>query len=170
MAEAARLFGDLTQVRMVLPTAGLAELANTLLGSSDALRVQVGGLPESLACADIAVAATGTVTLECAYFGVPTVAMYKTSWSTYQIGKRLITVKYLSMPNLLANEAVFPEFIQGQATARAIAETVGDLLRSPEKQAAIKNKLQEVVRQLGEPGAAQRAAGAILSVLNTGAL
>ena len=167
MAEAAKLLAGLTEVRMILPNAGLAELANTLLGSTGSLRVQVAGLPDTLACADIAVAATGTVTLECAYFGVPTVAMYKTSWSTYQIGKRLITVKYLSMPNLLANEAVFPEFIQGQATPRAIAQAVADLLRSPEQQAGIKNKLKDVVRQLGEPGAARRAARAVVSLLNT---
>ena len=169
MAEAARLLASPTEVRMILPNAGLAELANTLLGRVDGLHVQVGGLPEALACADTAVAATGTVTLECAYFGVPTVAMYKTSWSTYQIGKRLITVNYLSMPNLLANEAVFPEFIQGQATARAIAQAVDDLLRSHEKRAAIKSKLLDVVRQLGEPGAARRAARAIVSLLNSGA-
>ena len=50
--------------------------------------------------------------MECAYFGVPTVVIYKTSWSTYALGRRFIKVKYLAMPNLLAEEEVFPEFIR----------------------------------------------------------
>ena len=54
------------------------------------LEVQTGGLPEALAEADVAIASTGTVTTECAYFGVPTVALYKTSWSTWQIARRIV--------------------------------------------------------------------------------
>ena len=68
--------------------------------------------------ADVAIASTGTVTMECAFFAVPTVTLYKTSWSTYQIGKRIVTVKWLTMPNLLANQEIFPEFVQNAATPR----------------------------------------------------
>ena len=56
------------------------------------------------------------MTMECAFFGVPTVTLYKTSWLTYQIAKRIVTVKSLTMPNLLAGETVYPEFIQDDAT------------------------------------------------------
>ncbi len=164
MVEAARLLGSPADVRMVLPDASLAELATSLFAPGQ-ISLQVGGLPELLASAELAIAATGTVTLECAYFGVPTVAMYKTSWSTYQIGKRLITVNYLSMPNLLANEPVFPEFVQYQAKPRAIAEAANRLLRSPDQREAIREKLRRIVAQLGEPGAPQRAAEAVLRLL-----
>jgi lipid-A-disaccharide synthase len=59
---------------------------------------------EALLDTDVAIASTGTVTMECAYFGVPTVALYKTSWINYQIARRISLVRYLAMPNLLADE------------------------------------------------------------------
>ena len=95
------------------------------------MTIQIGRLSEALADADVAIASTGTVTLECAWFAVPTVALYKTSWSTYQIGKRIIQVPHLAMPNLLAGKAVMPEFIQEAATADALAEAALTLLTQP---------------------------------------
>ncbi|MCX6893951.1 MAG: hypothetical protein NTZ16_00235 [Verrucomicrobia bacterium] len=150
--------------RMVLPDAALAELAKQLGAPAD-LEIQIGDLPAALACADVAIASTGTVTMECAFFGVPTVALYKTSWLTYQIGKRIVTVKHLAMPNLLAGEEIFPEFIQDAATPQAIANTAFDLLCDEMKRGQIKAKLAEVVAGLGGLGANQRAAEAILGLL-----
>ncbi|HTH47609.1 MAG TPA: lipid-A-disaccharide synthase, partial [Candidatus Limnocylindria bacterium] len=86
-------------LRMVVPSESLLEQARPLLVALPRLRVQVGGLSEALAKATVALASTGTVTLECAWFGVPTVALYKTSPLTYAIGKRIVTVKFLAMPN-----------------------------------------------------------------------
>jgi lipid-A-disaccharide synthase len=147
--------------RMVLPNETLAGQAKTF-GLPAELEVQVGNLPEALMQAQVAIASTGTVTLECAFFGVPTVALYRTSWSTYQIGKRIVKVKFLAMPNLLASEEVFPEFIQDAATPENIARATFELLNSPERQATIKRKLEEIVGTLGGPGASHRAARAIL--------
>jgi lipid-A-disaccharide synthase len=128
------------------------------------LLIQKGGLAEALAEATIAIASTGTVTMECAYFGVPTVTLYKTSWSTYEIGKRIIKVKWLTMPNLLANEDVFPEFIQDAATPKNISEAALKLLRDRPRRDQIKIRLGEIVTSLGGPGASRRAAEAVLSV------
>jgi lipid-A-disaccharide synthase len=128
------------------------------------LELQVGHLSEALQQTGVAIASTGTVTMECAYFGVPTVALYKTSWSTYQIGKRIVQVKFLAMPNLLANERVFPELIQNEATAENIAREALDLLNDSPRREAIRTKLREIVKSLGGPGAAQRAAQAILNL------
>ena len=152
------------RVRMVLPNENLALQAKAL-GLPVDLEVQVGGLPESLAEADVAIASTGTVTTECAYFGVPTVALYKTSWSTYQIARRIVKVKYLAMPNLLANEEVFPEFIQGAASPENIARATLELLRDEGRRARVKSKLVEVVASLGGPGAMRRAARVIVETL-----
>jgi lipid-A-disaccharide synthase len=129
------------------------------------LKVQLGGISEALQRATIAIASTGTVTMECAFFGVPTIALYKTSWSTYQIGKRIIQVKYLAMPNLLANEAIFPELIQQDATAENIARAALDLLSDAPRREAIRTKLTKVVASLGGPGASQRAAQAIARLI-----
>jgi len=145
----------------VLPNEPLAQLARG--GSPPAgLEIQVGNLANALAQSAIAIASTGTVTMECAFFGVPTIALYKTSWSTYQIGKRIIQVKYLAMPNLLANEAIFPELIQHDATAENIARATLDLLNDPQRREAIRAKLTKVVESLGGPGASQRTAQAIV--------
>ncbi len=150
--------------RMVLPNETLLAQARTLRAPAN-LALQVGGLPEALAGADLAIASTGTVTMECAYFGVPTVALYKTSWSTYQIGKRLVKVRHLAMPNLLANEEVFPEFIQDAATAANIAQTARGLLQDEGRRAKIHTRLAEIIAGLGGPGAPRRAARAICGLL-----
>ena len=153
------------RARMVLPHEGLVQQAKAV-GLPATLEVRAGGLPESLAETDVAIASTGTVTTECAYFGVPTVALYKTSWSTYQIGRQIVRVKYLAMPNLLANEEVFPEFIQGAANPDNITRAALDLLRDASRRAKVKARLAEVVATLGGPGATRRAAKAILELLS----
>jgi lipid-A-disaccharide synthase len=152
--------------RMVLPNETLAQQAKKILHLPTILHVQVGCLPQALASADVAIASTGTVTTECAYFGVPTVALYKTSWTTYQVGRRIVKVKYLAMPNLLANEEIFPEFIQGAATADSITRAALELLRDPARRARVKARLAEIVSSLGAPGAARRAAKAVLQTLS----
>jgi lipid-A-disaccharide synthase len=150
--------------RMVLPDEKLAAKARAAIGSRP-IELQCGGLPEALRRSTIAIASTGTVTMECAYFGVPTVALYKTSWSTYQIGKRLIQVKYLAMPNLLAGEEIFPEFIQQAATPENLANAALGLLRDEARRNHIKARLEQIIKSLGEPGASRRAAKAIAALL-----
>jgi lipid-A-disaccharide synthase len=153
------------RARMVLPNEGLVPQARASeLPAS--LAVQVGGLPEAMAEADVAIASTGTVTIECAYFGLPTVALYKTSWSTWQIAKRIVKVKYAAMPNLLANEELFPEFIQAAATPDNIARAALELLCDEGRRAKVKARLAEVIAALGGPGATRRAAQAIVTTLN----
>ncbi len=155
------------RARMVLPNANLLKQAKAL-GLPAGLEAQIGGLPEALAVTDVAIASTGTVTTECAYFGVPTVALYKISWSTWQIAKRIVKVKYAAMPNLLANEEVFPEFIQSAATSDNITRATVDLLRDAPRRAKVKARLAEIIASLGDPGAPRRAAKAIISRLKAG--
>ena len=149
------------KAKMVLPNQGLKELADKLSVLPANFEIQIGDLPQALAQADVAIASTGTVTVECAFFGVPTVTLYKTSWLTYQIARRIVTVKSLTMPNLLAGEEVFPEFVQGAATARNIAGAALELLQNEPRRTRIKTRLSIVVASLGGPGANERAARAI---------
>ena len=97
----------MARAKMVLPNPALKKLADKLSTLPPNVEIQVGNLPQALAETDIAIASTGTVTMECAFFGVPTVTLYKTSWLTYQIGRRIVTVKSLTMPNLLAKRGSF---------------------------------------------------------------
>ena len=152
--------------RVVFPDETLAAKARAAGLPAD-VQIQIGRLHEALREADVALASTGTVTMECAYFGVPTVALYKTSWTTYHIAKQLVTVKYLTMPNLLANEEVFPEFIQGAATAENLARAALELLSDENRRKHIREKLSEIASSLGGPGASRRAAQAIIRCLNS---
>ena len=153
-----------TGARIVLPDEVLAAQAKTL-GLPANVEIQIGDLSGALAGADLAVASTGTVTMECAFFGVPAVTLYKTSWATYELGKRIVTVKSLTMPNLLAGEEVFPEFIQNDATPENIARAALELLQNESRRQSIKGKLAKIVATLGGPGASQRAARAIRSLI-----
>jgi len=102
--------------------------------------------------------------VECAFFGVPTVTLYKTSWLTYQIARRIVTVTSLTMPNLLAGEPVYPEFIQHEATPENLSRAALELLQDQAHRARIKAQLARIIASLGEPGAAGRAAAAVLSL------
>jgi lipid-A-disaccharide synthase len=154
------------KAKMVLPDVALKQLADRLTVLPSDTEIQIGNLPQALAEADVAIASTGTVTMECAFFGVPAVTLYKTSWSTYQIGKRIVKVKWLTMPNILADEEVFPEFVQGAATPGHIAGAALELLQNEPRRIQIKKRLAEVVSSLGGPGATARAATAILSLFS----
>jgi lipid-A-disaccharide synthase len=66
------------------------------------------------------------------------------------------------MPNILANEPLFPEFIQGEATSANLAGAALELLAKPARRAEIQAKLARIISSLGGPGAAQRAAAAML--------
>ena len=145
---------------------GLNSMPSDPESSPGNIEFEIGNLPQALMQADVAIASTGTVTMECAFFGVPTVTLYKTSWSTYQIGKRIVKVKWLTMPNILADEEVFPEFVQGTATPDYIAGAALELLQNEPRRIQIKKRLAEVVSSLGEPGATKHAAATILSLFN----
>jgi lipid-A-disaccharide synthase len=152
--------------RMVLPNEELLAVAREtidLVGVS--VTTQIGGLAEALIKARLALASTGTVTMECALFGVPTVAMYKTSWPTYLIGKQVVNVRYLAMPNLLADEVVYPEFIQADATAENLAQSARELWCNAKRHRETQEKLARIIASLGGPGAAQRAAEAVAGLI-----
>ena len=153
------------RAKMILPDQALEELAGRLITSATNLDIQIGSLPQALAQTDIAIAKTGTVTMECAFFGVPTVTLYKGSWLNYQIARHFITVKTFTMPNLLAKEEVYPEFLQNALTAENVAGAALDLLQNDARRQRIKSQLAQVIASLGGPGAPQRAAEAVLSLI-----
>jgi len=152
------------KAKMILPNEGLKELADKLATPPANFEFQIGDLPQALAEAGLAIASTGTVTVECAFFGVPTVTLYKTAWFNYAIASRIATVKWATMPNILADEEIYPEFIQSAATPENIAKAALELLQDESRQQKIKSQLARIVSSLGEPGASQRAAAAILSL------
>ena len=150
------------KVRIVLPDKKMLSLAKHIVSTGTEIILQIGNLEESLNHAILTIASSGTVTMECAWFKVPTVVVYKTSLITYIIGKLLVKVPYVAMPNILAEEEIFPEFIQNEATPDNIAKaSLRILLDSTERQKILIG-LKHIANQLGEPGATNRAAKSIL--------
>ena len=152
------------KAKMILPNEGLKELAEDLSAHPANFEIQIGNLPQALAEAGLAIASTGTVTMECAFFGVPTVTLYKTSWSTYQIGRFIVNVKWLTMPNILADDEIFPEFIQNDATPENLAGAALELLQNESRRAKSNTQLAKIVSSLGGPRRRPRAATAILGL------
>lgn len=151
------------RAKMVLPDEALVQFVKAT-GLASGLELQVGGVSTALAEADLAITKSGTITMECARFGVPAVVFYKTSWLTYLIARQMLKVRHIAMPNLLAGEEIFPEFIQHAATPENLARTALELLRNDARRSAVKTRLAQVVESLGGPGAAARAANAITTL------
>ena len=168
MLEAAVIFSEKikTHLRMVLPSNEMLELARRHIPTDIKIDLQVGGLAKALGQASLAIASSGTITMECAWFRVPTVVLYKTSPLTHALGRTLVKVPYLGMPNLLAGEELFPEFIQSAANADNLADASLRLLRDRSERTRILDGLELVAAQLGESGAASRTARAVLDTLN----
>jgi lipid-A-disaccharide synthase len=151
---------------MVLPSAEMHELAKRHIPTGTEIDTQVGGLANALGQASLAIASSGTVTMECAWFRVPTVVLYKTSPLTYSLGRMFLKVPYLAMPNLLAGEELFPEFLQSEANADNLAKASLRLLRDKGERTRILDGLSLVAAKLGKSGAATRAAQAVLRTLD----
>ncbi len=108
---------------------------------------------------------SGTATLEATYFGQPMVILYKVAWLTSIIGKQLMRIPWLGLPNVLAGREIAREFIQEKADPGDIATELLRLLTEPGAREAQLASQREVIASLGDPGAARRAAGAIAGVL-----
>ncbi|HNX69485.1 MAG TPA: lipid-A-disaccharide synthase [Candidatus Omnitrophota bacterium] len=136
-----------------------------LQGTALKVGCPAGTFYELVKAMDFALVASGTATLETSLIGTPFFLLYKASWSTYFLGKRLIKVPYLGLVNLLADDKVVPEFIQQEAHPETIAHEARIFLESPELQAKMREEFRQVREKLGEKGASARAAKEVLAFL-----
>jgi lipid-A-disaccharide synthase len=117
---------------------------------------------------DLALCSSGTATLENALLGVPMVVVYKMSWLTYRVAKAIIRVKHIAMANILARRALAPELIQKDASPDKVAAAALRLIEDPQRYAKLREELLQLRRDLGQPGAAKRAAAAVLAEARKG--
>jgi lipid-A-disaccharide synthase len=121
---------------------------------------------DAMAHADLALAASGTVTVEAALLGTPMVTFYKVTAASWLAGKLLVDVPFYSMVNLIAGRAVVPELMQSQMTGANLAREALRLLGDDHARAAMKSGLAEVRQRLaGGSAAPQRAALVIKEIL-----
>ncbi len=137
-----------------------------LAGSMGKIGVVVGRAAETMQKSAAAVVASGTATLEAAFFRLPFVLVYKVAAMTYLAGRMLIRVKHLGMPNVLADREIVPEFIQGKAKPSAIASEVAGLLNDRERRQQMLADFDKVIAKLGKGGANENAAQAIFEAVN----
>lgn len=107
-------------------------------------------------------AASGTVSMETALLGVPTIVAYKLSALTYFLARRFVKVSYVSLPNIILDQPVFPEYLQDQATPANLARQARDWLETPARLESIRRQLAPLRDILGPEGAAERAAQIVL--------
>lgn len=121
----------------------------------------------SFRAADVALAASGTVTLELALSGTPMVVAYKANALTAALVRRLIRVSHVSMPNILLGDEVVPEFIQESCRAELIADGIAQLFDDCSARQRQVAALTCIARMLGADGErpSLRAASAVLEVI-----
>jgi lipid-A-disaccharide synthase len=143
------------QIRGLMAEAGAADLIQVNTGESHSLMQR--------ACC--AVIASGTATLEAAYFGLPYCLVYRVAPLTYLMAKLLVKIKFIGIVNILAGKEVVREFIQADANAGAVSDALKDFLQSPEKRANLQARLAETTAKLGGSGAHERAARVVAAWL-----
>lgn len=115
--------------------------------------------------ANAAIVTSGTATLETALFEVPQVVIYRTSWFTYQIGKKLIKVPFVSLVNLIANKEVVKELLQYEMTVENVKAELQKLLESASYKQQMLNNYQQLKKLLGFENTAEKAAKLIVDYL-----
>ena len=115
-----------------------------------------------------ALVTSGTATLETALFGVPEVVCYKGSWLSYQIGRRLVNVKYISLVNLIMDKLVVKELIQNNFTIENLQQELEELLTNENRREQIQKEYAALKQMLSEGGnASAKAAASITQFLST---
>jgi len=117
-----------------------------------------------LASADVALLASGTVTVQAALAECPMVVVYRLSAMTYRLGRPFVRVNTFAMANLVAGQEVVPELMQDDFTPEAVADHAVAILGDPRRAAAMRAGLKMVKAKLGAPGASRRAAEAVMAV------
>jgi lipid-A-disaccharide synthase len=116
-----------------------------------------------LSQATAAIVTSGTATLETALFGIPEVVCYKTSNLTYQVGKRLVKVKYISLVNLIMDRPVLKELIQDDMTVENLRVELESLLHDPGRRSQLREDYRKLRELLSSEGSAPTRAAAIVS-------
>ena len=167
LLEAAKLIKkQLPEVSFVMPRAGtipVSLLKEKIQASGLEVKITEGNNYDLFSVADLALATSGTVTLEAALCGLGSVIVYKTNPVTYFIAKLVVNIPHIGLPNIVAAKSVLPELIQNDFTPAKVAQEALALLES-ERNAKMKEDLAYVKERLGKPGAVGRVAELVLKI------
>ena len=152
-----------------IAVAGAPAIDDSVYAGLTKFKVVRSATHDLLAHAQAALVTSGTATLEAALAGVPQVVMYRSNGSklAYNLMKKLLKVKFVSLPNLIADRGIIPEMLLHHCTPEAVADHLRQLTpdRSPERAAQLEG-YREMRETLGPPGASARAAAIIINDLS----
>jgi lipid-A-disaccharide synthase len=155
-------------IRFVLPVASslnFEEISNLVQASGLDICVTRDEIYDLITCCDAIVTCSGTVTLEIALLGVPMCIVYKVSPLSYVIMKRLVTIPHIGLVNIVARQALVPEFLQADANPEAVSDELFRMLDDPEYRERLRAGFNEVRNNLGPGNGPQHMAELVLSLL-----
>ena len=165
LAKMIALVQDFPQAQFVVAGVDSLPAAVYELALTQGIQVIYNQTYDLLAHATAAVVTSGTATLETALFNVPQLVVYKTSWLSYQIGKRLIRVPYISLPNLIADKQVVRELIQEDFSSGNLRQELGRLLSDAVYRQELQAGYALIRERIGEDQASEQVARLILESL-----
>jgi lipid-A-disaccharide synthase len=168
LASAERLEKEIPDLQFVIPLApgiSRATLLSQMTPISAPVKVVEGFTYDVMNLCEILITASGTATLEGAILGKPMIIIYKVSFPSYWIGRALVRVNHIGLANLVAEKEIALELIQKDVNPQRIVEEAFRILKDPLVSRKITESMDEVRHKLGEPGAAERAARIVCSVL-----
>ena len=130
------------------------------------LKIVVNRTYDLLELAKAAMVTSGTATLETALFKVPEVVCYKGNVISYQIAKRLVNIKYISLVNLIMDEEIVRELIQNKLNTKLLKEELGKLLDNDSYRTKMLNNFDSLITKLGAGGASAKTAKLIVNDLS----
>lgn len=166
LAGAKLLKKQLPEVQFAMPravTIPLDLLQSKIKASGLDIKITEGHNYDLFSVADLALATSGTVTLEAALCGLPSIIVYRTSALNAFIARRVINIPNIGLPNIVAGRQILPELLQEDFTPANVANTAVELL-APERRPQLEADLAFMKARLGEPGAVKRVAQLILRI------
>lgn len=172
MLEAVTLLKrDMPNLQVLLPVASTIDrklIERHAQKTSVNLQITDGMATEVLSAADAAVVCSGTATLQAALLGRPMVVVYRVSWLTFQILRRLVKVAHIALVNLIVGRQVVAELVQKDFNAPAVERELRSLLNDATLRVRLSHEFAQLRKVLGGPGAAKRVAEVLLSYLPLG--
>jgi lipid-A-disaccharide synthase len=135
----------------------------------EVIQIAVGETAALMQRAFVGIVASGSATLEAAYFRMPFVLIYKVAWPTYLAARLVVKVEYLGMPNLLAGKEVVPEFIQHRADPCAICQAVRPLMEDAPAREQMIAEFDTIIGKLGTGRGTEGAARVVIEEISGGA-
>ncbi len=168
LLAAEQIASQLPRCQFMLPQAnsvGDELIASYLATATVNVRVVKQEFYDVVQCCDAVLTTSGTATLEIALLEVPMVIVYKLSALTYGLGRLLVNIDFIGLPNIIANQGIVKELIQHEASAENMAREVLAIFRNKQYRAEMCKNLLAVKQQLGEGGGSTTMAKLALEIL-----